>query len=171
MKLIVGLGNPGEKYQKTRHNVGFRFLDFLRERIEAPTFHMEKKLESELSLKQPLILARPQTFMNHSGQAVAKLLAYYKVKHKDLIVIHDDAALVFGKIKMVEERGSAGHHGIESLFQHLGSRSFIRVRVGIRPDESKAKSETFVLKNFSKEEAKHLPEIFEQIQKTIQDQS
>ena len=129
MILIVGLGNPGKKYQDTRHNIGFRVID---------------KLQS-LNLEK-VILAKPKTFMNLSGKAVKNLLKTYHLKPNNLIVIHDDIDLPLGKIRIVKNRRAAGHKGVESIIKELVTKDFVRVRVGICPKTGKPKNvEKFVL--------------------------
>ncbi len=142
MILVVGLGNPGKKYEKTRHNVGARAIDEL----------------EVLDLKN-VILAKPKTFMNESGKAVKPLIEKYKIKPEDLIVIHDDIDLPLGKIRIVKNRGSAGHKGVESIIRELKTENFIRFRIGIQPQSGKPKNpENFVLQKFNKEEEKIVKE-------------
>ncbi|MDP2664987.1 MAG: aminoacyl-tRNA hydrolase [bacterium] len=136
MQLIVGLGNPGEKYEKTRHNAGFMVLD-----------ELEKK-----ELPQARLL-KPDTFMNDSGSAVLRATKNYKLKTTNLIVVHDDIDIPLGNIKVSKGSGSAGHKGVESIIQALGTKDFTRIRIGILPPEGKpADVENFVLKPFKKEE-------------------
>ncbi len=142
MILVVGLGNPGKKYEKTRHNVGARAIDEL----------------EVLDLKN-VILAKPKTFMNESGKAVKPLIEKYKIKPEDLIVIHDDIDLPLRKIRIVRNRGSAGHKGVESIIRELKTENFIRFRIGIQPQSGKPKNpENFVLQKFNKEEEKIVKE-------------
>ena len=149
MILIVGLGNPGSKCKFTRHNVGFRVIDKL-----AP-----------LILKG-VVLAKPKTYMNLSGKAVKSLLKTYTLDPKNLIVIHDDIDLLLGKIRIVKNRGAAGHKGVESIIKELGTRNFIRFRIGIQPKFGKPKSpEKFVLQKFNKEEEKIVKQV---IEKTVE---
>ena len=148
MILIVGLGNPGKKYEKTRHNVGTRAIDEL----------------EVLGLKN-VILVKPNTFMNESGKAVKPLIDKYKIKPGDLIVIHDDIDLPLEKIRIVRNRGSAGHKGVESIIKELKTENFIRFRIGIQPQPGKPKNpENFVLQKFNKKEEKIVKEV---IQKTV----
>ncbi len=148
MILIVGLGNPGKKYEKTRHNVGTRAIDEL----------------EVLGLKN-VILVKPNTFMNESGKAVKPLIDKYKIKPGDLIVIHDDIDLPLEKIRIVRNRGSAGHKGVESIIKELKTENFIRFRIGIQPRPGKPKNpENFVLQKFNKKEEKIVKEV---IQKTV----
>jgi len=135
MKLIVGLGNPGPKYQNTRHNLGFMVLDKLAKKLTPAgktNWLFEQKSNSLiLPVNSELVLAKPQTFMNASGFAVAKLTRRYKLDTNQLFVIHDDVDLPLGKLKMRFGGGSAGHHGVESIIQQLGTDEFWRIRVGI----------------------------------------
>jgi PTH1 family peptidyl-tRNA hydrolase len=137
MKLIVGLGNPGEKYAKTRHNVGFMVIEELAKKftIYSVKFTIDKKANAEI-LKtkykdEDLLLVKPQTMMNASGVAVSKLLTINHLPLSGLWVIHDDLDLPLGHLKIVKGRGSAGHHGVDSIIQKLGNDEFTRFRVGI----------------------------------------
>jgi len=145
MKLIVGLGNPGKKYAKTRHNIGFRVID-----------ELEKSFDT--AQDKNLIFLKPDTFMNNSGRAVRSLTTKYKIQTTNVIVVHDDIDLPFGKIRVSKNSSSAGHKGVQSIIDALGTKDFTRVRIGIKPlheiDTTK-----FVLKNFTKTEEKQLPEI------------
>jgi peptidyl-tRNA hydrolase, PTH1 family len=171
MTIIIGLGNPGKKFEKTRHNVGFLAVDKFAEENSFPEFELQKKYASIVAEKNGLILAKPQTFMNESGKAVKKILA--KENAENLIVIHDDIDLPIGKIKIVKDRGSAGHKGIESIIQNIGNDNLIRIRIGIANpsfaeasdgQEKKIKAKAVVLKKFSEEEQKMINEA---IQKTV----
>lgn len=157
MILIVGLGNPGEKYKRTRHNLGFRVLDELQKIHSFSDWQMKKKLKAEISegviTGQKTILAKPQTFMNDSGTAAKKLTTNYKLPTTNLFVVHDDLDLEISKIKVVRNRGSAGHKGVQSIIDYLGTKDFIRCRLGIKPQEKEIKNvEKFVLQKFDKEE-------------------
>ncbi len=144
MKLVVGLGNPGEKYQNTRHNLGFLALDALLEKFEPveKTFWEEKKdLKSTIKLlstkSQPpkadsqVILAKPLTFMNNSGFAISRILNYYKIPAEEMVVIHDDLDMPFGRIKVRFGGSAGGHRGVESVINTLGNDRFLRIRLGI----------------------------------------
>lgn len=172
MYLIVGLGNPGEKYKNTRHNIGFRILDEFRKENNFPSFTLSKKLNSLISEKElegkKVLLAKPQTFMNNSGQAVKTLLIFYKIKRATLIVIHDDIDILLGKIKIIKNRGSAGHKGVESIIEELKTKNFTRMRVGIQPKEGKPKNpEKFVLQNFTNKEKKVIKEAFKKTSRAL----
>lgn len=152
MKIIVGLGNPGKKYQKTRHNVGFMAIDKL----------AKKKLDN-------VIIAKPQTFMNNSGRAVKATLSYYKTKPEDLWIIHDDIDLPIGTFKISKDRGSAGHKGVQSIINELKTKDFNRIRIGIQPKAGKPKQvDKFVLQNFTNKEEKIIKEVVEETIQSIQ---
>lgn len=133
MKLVIGLGNPGKEYDQTRHNIGFRVVDYISKEYGG-VFDLDKKSNSEASeIKvngKRAILAKPQTFVNKSGEAVNKLVKSLKFKVSDLIVIHDDLDIPFGKIKLSFGRSSAGHKGVESIIKALKTDKFNRVRFG-----------------------------------------
>ena len=184
MKLIVGLGNPGEKYKLNRHNVGFMFVNYLLEifkikfestsmSTQSPTFKTDKYLFSEIarvgasnSQSQQFILAKPQTYMNKSGDAVKKTVLHYKLKpSQSLIIIHDDLDIPFGKFK-IQMQGPKLHNGLTSVQNKLRTMDFLRVRIGVdsRPPENRMSGEEFVLQDFTKEESSQLPELFKKIE-------
>lgn len=172
MILIVGLGNPGEEYEKTRHNVGFMTLDAFVKEHNFPEFSMSKKhsfLVSEGKLSEAkVVLAKPQTFMNNSGKAVKSLAPKFDLgKTKPgLVVVHDDIDIALGKVKISKGSGSAGHKGVESIIQSLGTKNFTRIRVGIQPEKGKPQRvEDFVLQPFKKAE---LPLLQSALQNAIQ---
>lgn len=131
MKLIVGLGNPGDQYKNTRHNLGFEVADHLIHKLSLESFVFEKKFKSEISRNENLIIIKPQTFMNNSGQAVSLVANYYKIKPEEIIVIQDELDVLLGKIKVRLGGGFGGHHGVESVMNGLGTDKFVRVRLGI----------------------------------------
>lgn len=138
MILIVGLGNPGVKYKKTRHNIGFQVID-----------------QTNFLIGEKVVLTKPNTFMNLSGKAVKPLIKTHNIKLDNLIVVHDDIDLPLGKIRIVKNRGAAGHKGVESIIKELGTKNFVRFRIGIQPKFGKPKNpEKFVLQEFNKEEEK-----------------
>lgn len=154
MLLVVGLGNPGSKYENTRHNVGFLFLDYLAEK--AGVSFKSGRWEAETARLPPesggWLLAKPASFMNLSGQPVARLAAYHQIEPARIIVVHDDLDLEPGRLKVVFDRGPGGHNGIKSIIEHLGTRQFVRLRVGIgRPPEFMPPA-SFVLSRFSQAE-------------------
>ena len=171
MIVIMGLGNPGEKYKDTRHNIGFRIIDKFREINSFPEFKLSKKFNSLVSEgfvdSKKVILAKPQTFMNKSGKAVKALISFYKIKV--LFVAHDDIDLPLGKIKIVKSRGAAGHKGIESIIREVGTKDFIRFRIGIQPTKAKPKNiEKFVLQKFKKEEEKIIKKVIKETTEAIE---
>lgn len=158
MKLLVGLGNPGEKYQKVRHNLGFEVLDELVKKLNLVDWVKEDKFKAEVIKVPELILARPQTYMNNSGMAVRSLIDYYKIAPEDVVIIHDELDLPLGKIKVRIGGAAAGHHGVESIINTLGTDQFIRVRLGIG-GRVHVDAEKFVLEPFmhsEKAQVKHM---------------
>lgn len=138
MRLIIGLGNPGEKYEGTRHNLGFSALDYLLKKYEPlkeSTWDDSKKTKSQIKKiaidKTETMLAKPLTYMNNSGMAVNLILDYFKIKPEDMIVIHDELDLPLGKIQIRFGGGSAGHNGLESIIDSIKTDKFLRVRMGI----------------------------------------
>ncbi len=168
MKLIVGLGNPGKDYRLTRHNVGFLAIDQLATLDEDAHFMPDKKSKSDICKMnledKRVILVKPQTFMNNSGLSVRVLMDFYKVKPKDLIVIHDDKDIPLGDTKVHINRGPAGHNGVRSLVEQLGTQDFTRIRVGVAPTTGQiVDTADFVLGKFTKEEQRELKRVFENI--------
>ncbi|TSC95146.1 MAG: peptidyl-tRNA hydrolase, PTH1 family [Parcubacteria group bacterium Licking1014_1] len=175
MILIIGLGNPGEKFKNTRHNAGFMVLDKFAKENNFPEFKLQKKYDSLVSENvvndEKTILAKPQTFMNDSGKAAKYLLK--SSTRPGLIVIHDDIDLPLGKIKIVKDRGSAGHKGVESIIKNIGAKNFIRLRIGIQPKQSRSpnhgteKAKEIVLKKFTKEEQKIIDEMIDKAAESL----
>lgn len=177
MRLIVGLGNPGPEYKKTRHNVGFQTIEVLGKRLKAKGYR--SKFDAELAKGkidgEKVILAKPQTFMNRSGQAVKTIADYHKIKPGNIWVIHDDIDLPLGTIRISKDGSSGGHKGVQSIINHLKTKNFPRFRIGIRPcmldtecshvKHSVSNIEKFVLEKFSKAEEKIIKEV---IKKTVQ---
>lgn len=169
MKIIIGLGNPGKKFQKARHNVGWRVVDEFSKKNNFPALKLSKKFSAEISEEvltdEKIILAKPQTFMNESGKAARLLTKNYKLKTENLLVVHDDIDLPLGKIKITKNRGSAGHKGVESIIKGLKSKNFIRLRIGIKPQKTEnreQRAEKFVLESFKKEEEKTIKETIDE---------
>lgn len=152
MKLIVGLGNPGRKYNKTRHNIGFHILDeYISNKKWTKKFNslcFEKLIDNN-----KVIFLKPQTFMNLSGNAVKLVVDYYKINLDNILVIHDDLDLEFGKIKLKYDSNSGGHNGVESIIKNLGSKKFNRLKIGINTQYN-IDAANFVLSNFTREEFK-----------------
>ncbi|MDD2916494.1 MAG: aminoacyl-tRNA hydrolase [Candidatus Gracilibacteria bacterium] len=163
MKLIVGLGNPGKEYAITRHNVGFLFIDFLRDTLNFEPWKESKfkGIISEGTLKgERTILLKPLTFMNLSGESVAALVNFYKIPPSDILVLSDDIDMNFGKIRLRSGGSSGGQNGLKSIMQHLGTEEFSRLKIGIGRDERYSVSD-WVLSKFQDEELERLKkEIF-----------
>jgi PTH1 family peptidyl-tRNA hydrolase len=154
MYLIFGLGNPGNRYRLTRHNIGFMVLGKLAAGLE---IDLKQKSFNALWGKGKLkdknvLLAMPQTYMNLSGNAVRELLAFFKADINNLIVVHDDLDLPLGTIRLKTGGGNAGHKGLESIVENLGSSDFMRVRIGIGRPANKARIESYVLERFERKE-------------------
>jgi peptidyl-tRNA hydrolase, PTH1 family len=161
MKIIIGLGNPEKQYANTRHNVGFFFMDKLREKYALPDFSFNKNFNAETTkgkiAETEVILVKPQTFMNLSGEAVQAIANFYKVTPDDLLVIHDDLDIALGKFKIATDSSSAGHNGVQNIIEKIGIQKFRRVRVGIGQSADDASTcrlgaHDFVLGKFSAEE-------------------
>ena len=163
--LMVGLGNPGAEYARTRHNVGFLVLDELARKLGAVWGH-EKKFEARIAKielgTRRLMLAQPQTFMNASGQAVGALLSFYRASLAQLLVIVDDADLPLGLVRLRPKGSSGGHHGLESIERHVGTRDFARLKVGIgRNQDGRREITNHVLGKFGPEEIELLEKVLQ----------
>ncbi|MBL1435473.1 MAG: aminoacyl-tRNA hydrolase [Rhodobacteraceae bacterium] len=167
MKLIVGLGNPGEKYSRNRHNIGFMVLDRLSEAGFSP---WKSKFQGQVSEgrigSEKVILLKPATFMNLSGQAVGEAMWFYKLSMEDVIVFHDELDLAPGKVRLKTGGGHAGHNGLRSLHQHIGPE-YSRVRLGIGHPGHKDKVARYVLHDFAKAEANWLDDLLRGIEDGI----
>lgn len=186
MKLIVGLGNPGEKYKHNRHNAGFMVLDFILNdndgfmtakpghefKSETFTWFIPSEVEGQ-EKENKVIFLKPQTYMNDSGLALMEVVNFYKLNpKKEILIIHDDVDLSFGEIRITNNSSSAGHRGIQSIIDNLGAQDFHRIRIGIESRENKITppTEIFVLQNFSNQEIKTLQEnIFPKIKLKIEE--
>jgi PTH1 family peptidyl-tRNA hydrolase len=187
MHIIIGLGNPGEKYKNTRHNAGFMAIDALAKKLNL-IWSMNKKFQAEICQSGDLFLAKPQTFMNESGRSVQAILSYYKLlpkkfgllKEKNsnlseiLTIIHDDLDIPLGQYKISVDSRSAGHNGVQSIINHLKTKNFRRIRIGIRaesaekipadlPRRNEMAAGKFVLQKFSEEEVKAINSAIEKI--------
>ena len=191
MKLIIGLGNPEKKYENTRHNAGFIMIDRIKEAYKFPDFKLESKFHSYISISsipllplageggptyvgpdegktkngQKTILAKPQTFMNRSGEAVKAILDFYKLAPENLVVIHDDIDIEIGRYKISADSGSAGHNGVQDIIDKIGTQKFTRIRIGVANADLRSKIDPsdFVLQKFSGEELQKLEKVFELI--------
>lgn len=172
MYLLVGLGNPGKKYERTRHNIGFRILDALVSEYHG-TWKYEKKLDAEVCTLQTtnskLLCLKPQTFMNLSGASVKKALAWFEISVQDFLVVYDDKDMEFGKLRYREKGSSGGHNGINSIIKELGTEEFQRMKIGVANEQIQTyDTADFVLAKFSKDEEKKLPEIIQKALEKIQ---
>lgn len=173
MKVIVGLGNPGEKYKNTRHNIGFEVLDILAHKLDL-NWQEDKKRKCLLAKDASCLLVKPLSYMNLSGEPLRAILAYYnlipknfklfQIKNADLsdllMVVHDDLDVDFGKYKISVDSRSAGHNGVQSIINNLKTKNFKRLRVGIRNEKlNHIPREKFVLQRFNEEENKKLESI------------
>jgi len=151
LHLIVGLGNPGKEYVRTRHNAGFLVVERLAERWRA-SWTLEKKFQSRIARAGQKILCQPQTFMNLSGEAVGAVLNFYRLPVTQLVVAVDDADLPLGEIRLRKSGSSGGHHGLESIEQHLATREFARLRIGIGRKDGRREITGHVLGQFGADE-------------------
>lgn len=159
--LVVGLGNPGDRYAKTRHNAGVMVIELLADRLGATLkSHRSGCLVAEGSLSsERVVVARPTTYMNESGRPVRQLAGFYKISPERIIVVHDELDIPFGQVRIKSGGGTAGHNGLRSVADHLSSKDFFRVRVGIgRP---RGDAVDHVLDRFSSAERAELPEILD----------
>jgi len=156
--LIIGLGNPGREYRGTRHNIGFMLVDRLAGRLGASFTRTQSKalITDHRYLGRRLYLAKPQTYMNASGQAVGALLKFYKVPLENLLVAYDDVDLPFEALRLKPSGGSAGHKGMSSIIQQLGTQNFPRLRLGVGRSFGSKQAADYVLKPFSREESERL---------------
>jgi len=153
VKIVVGLGYPGREYVATRHNIGFMAVDTLAERWGVTAWREKfSALMAEHRGAETVLLVKPQTYMNLSGQAVAAFVRFYKLTVADVIVVYDDIDLPAGRLRLRPGGGAGGHRGIESLFDHLGSDAFARVRIGVGRPPEYMEAADYVLSRFSSEE-------------------
>ena len=169
IRLVVGIGNPGDKYKNTYHNVGFLFIDSI---IETAEGNDEGKKATWKSIKsfryikgKGAILAKTTSFMNESGRAVNSAINYFGVSPEEILIVHDDSDIPLGEYKISFGRGSAGHKGIESIIKTLGTKEFLRVRIGIRTDVRKAGK--FVLEKMTEVHRDDLEKVFAEIQRKL----
>jgi PTH1 family peptidyl-tRNA hydrolase len=187
MKLIVGLGNPGKKFEKTRHNLGFLVVESLKSKIKSfSDWKKSKKFLSEISEgkinSERVILVKPQTFMNNSGKAVKSLIRNFLLNKamaelsRHLFIIHDDIDIPIGKFKISIGRGPAGHKGVQSIIDEIGTKNFVRFRIGIKPNSKckmqnaklKFKIQDFVLEEFNEKKGGILKEVIEMACRAIE---
>ena len=166
MHLIVGLGNIGEKYQLTRHNIGFLVIDEITKNLSTSNIN-NPNFQSSLLKSGYNLFSKPTTYMNNSGLAVHAIKEYYKIALENIIVIHDDLDLPFGTVKFKIGGGHGGHNGLRSLDAHI-TKEYIRVRIGIGKPQDKSDVANYVLSNFSKEEINRLQDIITHTIKAIE---
>ena len=171
MKLVVGLGNPTGEYKNTRHNIGFIFLDAY---LKNKGLELSKKkfnalyIDTTFDSGEKVIFVEPQTYMNLSGEAVRDFAGYYKVEPEDVLIIHDDLDLEFGKIRIRSKGASGGHNGIKNIIAHLGGESFKRIRIGIGKDEN-IPTIDYVLGKLSEDDLNKLKEDYNNVFNAIDD--
>ena len=162
--MVVGLGNPGPQYAKTRHNIGFMVADLLAARLGAP-FKVHKRSGAEIVTgrlgNRSVVVAKPRTFMNESGRHVGPLAKFYSVSPADVIVIHDELDIDFGKIRLKLGGGEGGHNGLRSVANALGTKDFQRVRIGIGRPPGRKDPAAFVLETFTSAERTEIPTLCE----------
>jgi len=155
MKLVIGLGNPGKKYALTRHNLGFLVLDALALQLNEKWTEDKEANAAVIETNhkgEKLVLAKPMTFMNDSGRAVASLLAQFKLNAEDLWLVHDDVDLPFGVLRIRQEGSAGGHNGVQSVIEAVGTEAFVRFRIGIDSAPERMTLEDWVISKFSKSE-------------------
>lgn len=157
MFLIVGLGNPGTKYENSRHNIGFMVVDEIINNL-FPSLITKKEFKGLLYKDKNLLLLKPTTFMNLSGLSVAAVKNFFKIENDKIVVIHDDIDLCFGAIRFKKDGGNGGHNGLKSIDEHI-KNDYIRVRIGIGKPKDKSQIASYVLSDFSKEEKRYLKDI------------
>jgi len=170
MRLVIGLGNPGKDYAPTRHNLGKRTLEALfakEEWQEKPKLFAE--IQEKGTAQKKIIFAKTLTYMNESGKAVTSLAKFYRIKSEDILIIHDDADIMFGKMKLSFGSRSAGHKGVESIIRGLKTMNFWRLRLGIQPElgGGRIRADALILKRFSRREERKLPEILKKAHQTL----
>ena len=164
MQLIVGLGNIGDKYKSTYHNIGFECLDFLTNKAE---FSYKKQFLGAIYKNGDIVYLKPHTYMNNSGQAVLAVKQYYSIPDNQIIIIHDDSDISLGEYKIQTNRGSGGHHGIDSIFEHI-SPAVTRIRIGIRAERFVGqKAQEFVLRHVTEYDKLVLEKVYRQVQENL----
>jgi len=165
MYLIAGLGNPGDKYTKTRHNIGFLVIDEITKNLSTTNIN-NQNFKSITSKSASCIYSKPQTFMNLSGESILNIVEYYNIPNENVIIVHDDLDLAFGTVKFKLGGGHGGHNGLRSIDSHIG-KDYIRVRIGIGKPAVKGDVANYVLSNFSKEEFEILEDVISHTIKAI----
>ena len=168
--LITGLGNPGREYKLNRHNIGFMLVNRLAERLDIAFTRMESRalVTKHKFQNRSIILAKPQTFMNLSGQAVGALVKYYKIPLENLLIAYDEVDLPLGVIRLRPSGGSAGQKGMVSIIDRLGSEDFPRLRLGVGRPPGRMNAGSYVLQDFSRQEVEFLPEFLDRGVEAVQ---
>jgi len=174
MRLIIGLGNPGEEYKNTRHNIGRAIVEKCAKKNDLPDFEYDKKSNTLVTQgkigpasakgyseakKEKVVFALPETFMNKSGLAVSALAKYYKIKPEQIFIAHDDVDLPVGRMKISFDKSSAGHKGVENVMKNLKTQKFWRVRIGIGTKKKTKQAMELVLKKFSAKENEEIKKV------------
>jgi PTH1 family peptidyl-tRNA hydrolase len=162
LALLVGLGNPGREYRGNRHNIGFMVLDEVARRagIEVRTRRFQGHVGQGPLAGRKVVLLKPETYMNLSGESVGAAARFYRIAPEDVVVVHDELDLPFGKLQIKDGGGHGGHNGVRSIAQHLGANAFRRVRIGIgRPPDSRIPAADYVLSDFGEDEERVLGEV------------
>lgn len=172
MKLLVGLGNIGKKYEFTRHNLGFMVLDSLARKNDLDNeWRQEDKFESTIlsftHMNESYTLLKPSTFMNNSGHAVQSFASYYRIPPEEILVIYDDISLPIGTLRVRSEGSAGGHNGVKSIIESLGSDKFIRMRLGIGENQESISTEDYVLSSFHPSEKKEIEKVIEKATENI----
>lgn len=170
MKVIVGLGNPGSEYAKTKHNVGFMFIDAMAEKLGVSEWRdkFEAKIAETRIGSEKVLLVKPMTYMNESGQAVGPIMSFYKLLPEDLIVVHDDMDIPAGTIRIRKKGSAGGHNGIKSILAHVGDEHFARVRIGIGRPLTGWTVVNHVLAPFSNEDASKIAEAIKYLEPAVE---
>ncbi|MBT4760586.1 MAG: aminoacyl-tRNA hydrolase [Bdellovibrionaceae bacterium] len=171
MKLIVGLGNPGSKYMMTRHNIGFMAADHFNNSFGDGQYKKEHKAEiAKIRVgSNQILIAKPQTFMNLSGESVQKIMSFYDVEPENILVIHDEIEIPFLSIRYQTARGHGGHNGIRNIHQMLSSNKYDRLRLGVgRPENPKMDVASYVLQNFLDIEVEELKDYLDTVSKSLE---
>ncbi len=164
IKLIVGLGNPGDQYIDTRHNIGFKFINaILKKYASAKTIQFKSHVYSIQNETNTIRLIKPQTFMNLSGEAVQQVMQFYKITPAEICIVSDDLDVPFGRVRIRVKGGAGTHNGMKSIIKMIGTTDFLRLRLGIGAQPEFMDASAYVLQNFSSDEQAILPNMLSQI--------
>ena len=166
MKLIIGLGNPGEKYRNTRHNLGYMVVDYFA-KSSGLSWRYNPDWICYFAKTEEFVVVKPSTFMNKSGEAVREVINFFKINPGDVLAIHDDLDLDFGKIRISHDSQSAGHRGVDSVIESLGTFEFSRLRIGVGRSKDNMDPEKYVLEDFTQSEQDQLPAIIKTCEEAI----